>query len=72
MLKSHSKKKKKKTEQEYQNSKQQETLGIYRSELGNICFQNDMAYEDFKVFQEEQHLTKNYVMRHLKLLVQIH
>ena len=41
---------------------------IYQNQLNKACFQRDMAYGDFKIYQEEQLLIKYYVIEPLILL----
>ena len=42
---------------------------IYQNELDEKCFPQDMAYGDSKIYLEEQHLIKYYVIKELMLLV---
>ena len=39
---------------------------IYRNELDNVCFQHEIAYEDFKDLPRRT--TSDKVLRHSKLL----
>ena len=45
-----------------------DTNYIYKNELDKPCFQHDMAYEIFKIEQEEQLLIKFELIKHLILL----
>ena len=45
-----------------------DTNYIYKNELDKPCFQHDMAYEIFKIEQEEQLLIKFKLIKHLILL----
>ena len=40
----------------------------YQNELNKVCFQCDMAYRHLKAWEEEQFLTKYYMIKHLILL----